>query len=73
MRRFTVLVLVLAVGLTVAAVPFASKRPDGLNRVALDHGFADHARGGSHYGYAAVGGTLLVFALGYGIARRRAR
>ena len=63
-----------AVALAVFAAPLASKRPDGLNRVALDRGFAARATSESHYGrFAGVGGTLLVFGAAYGLARRRAR
>jgi hypothetical protein len=90
MRLFTVLALALAIGLATAASPFASSRPDGLERVAADKGFIDEGRerGGPVAGYAIPGigderlatglagftGTLLVFALGYGVAaaaRRR--
>jgi len=90
MRVFTILALALAVGLATAASPFASSRPDGLERVAADHGFTDAGREqpGPITGYAFPGvgderlatglagftGTLIVFALGYGlvaVARRR--
>ena len=65
------IVLAVAVALGTFAAPFASTRPDGLNRVAADHGFAARAKGGSHYGrFAGLTGTLLVFGIGYGIARR---
>lgn len=43
---FVALALALAVGLAAAASPFASSRPDGLTRVAEDHGFA--GRGTTH-------------------------
>ena len=43
---FAALALALAVGLATAASPFASASPDGLNRVAGDHGFID--RGTTH-------------------------
>lgn len=36
---FTVLALALAVGLGTAVSPFASPHPDGLEKVADDHGF----------------------------------
>ena len=39
MRRFTILVLAVAVGLAAAVSPFASSSPDGLQRVAADNGF----------------------------------
>jgi hypothetical protein len=60
------------IALLVALGPLASTRPDGLNRVALDHGFAKASQ--SHYGhFGGLLGTLLVFGVGYTIARRRAR
>ena len=90
MKLFTIIALALAIGLATAASPFASKSPDGLNRVAEDHGFAarhDAAGAGrrttpsraSHdqrlaNGLAGFTGTLIVFALGFGlvrVARRR--
>ena len=40
MKWFTILALALAIGLATAVSPFASSSPDGLNRVAEDHGFA---------------------------------
>ena len=74
MRLFTILALALAIGLATAVSPFASSRPDGLERVATDHGFADRAQGSATYGdtrlatgLAGFAGTLLVFALGYGL------
>lgn len=39
MRWFVVVALALAVGLAVGVSPFASASPDGLERVAADHGF----------------------------------
>ena len=41
---FTVLALALAVGLSVAASPYASSSPDGLEKVADDKGFLEAAR-----------------------------
>jgi hypothetical protein len=38
---FVALALAVAVGLATAASPFASSQPDGLERVATDHGFVD--------------------------------
>jgi hypothetical protein len=81
MRWFTILALALAIGLATAASPFASASPDGLERVATDNGFA--ARGEQRdapvfeYGsdsrvataLAGFAGTLLVFAIGTGVAR----
>lgn len=82
---FIGLALAVAIGLGVAVAPFASPQPDGLERVAEDHGFA--SAGTSHDapvpGYAFPGvtderaataaaglaGTLLVFVLGVGAAR----
>jgi cobalt/nickel transport system permease protein len=40
MRAFVALAVAVAVGLAFAASPFASPSPDGLERVATDHGFA---------------------------------
>jgi hypothetical protein len=57
------------IALVVALGPLASTRPDGLTRVAADHGFAKPAE--SHYGrFGGALGTLIVFGLAYGIARR---
>jgi hypothetical protein len=85
MRWFTILALAVAIGLATAASPFASSSPDGLTRVAADHGFDGRAEAsdGPVAGYAAPGigdeqvakglagfaGTLLVFAFGAGVAR----
>ncbi|MBJ7330414.1 MAG: PDGLE domain-containing protein [Solirubrobacteraceae bacterium] len=41
MKLVAAFALVLAIGLAVAVSPFASSSPDGLNKVAEDHGFAD--------------------------------
>jgi hypothetical protein len=76
MRWFTIIALALAIGLATAASPFASSSPDGLNRVAANAGFADHARASASYGddrvakgLAGFAGTLLVFAVGMGVGR----
>ena len=81
MRLFTILALALAIGLATALSPFASGAPDGLNLVAADHGFehrttqqADYAFPGVRdpklaKGLAGFTGTLLVFGVGFGIAR----
>jgi hypothetical protein len=90
MRLFTILVLALAIGLATAISPLASKAPDGLNKVAQDHAFeqrgtthqapvSGYAFPGVHNeklakGLAGFTGTLLVFAVGFGLvktARRR--
>ena len=90
MKLFTILALALAIGLATAVSPFASSRPDGLERVADDHGvhrrrhgpdgpIADYAFPGVDderlaTGLAGFTGTLIVFALGFGVvkvARRR--
>ena len=90
MKLFTIIALAVAIGLATAASPFASTSPDGLNRVADDHAFSDTGKTqtGPIEGYAFPGvhnerlakglagftGTVLVFALGFGlvkIARRR--
>jgi hypothetical protein len=44
MKAFVTLAVAVAVGLAFAASPFASSSPDGLERVAGDHGFADSGR-----------------------------
>ena len=80
--------LAVAVGLATAASPFASSAPDGLEKVAADKAFVDQARhhesaatdyavpgvGDPHVatGVAGFAGTLIVFGVGAGIARRRA-
>jgi len=48
-RGFAVVAVALAVtfGLAVFASPFASTKPDGLNKVAADHGFDHEARASS--------------------------
>jgi len=81
MKWFAVLALALAIGLATAASPFASASPDGLERVANDEGFAPRAEGrdaplfdyGSDskvaVGLAGFAGTLIVFAVGSGVAR----
>ena len=81
-RTRWVLLGVLAVALVCAGFAsfFASSAPDGLTRVAQDHGFA--STGSAHRpladrvpaGVARVGGLLVVLALGAGVAyavRRR--
>lgn len=93
-ERAVVLGLVVSLGLAFAVAPHASASPDGLERVADDHGFLDLGRldaiqreapipdyvfpgvgdGGIATGLAGISGTLIVFALGSGIAmavRRR--
>jgi hypothetical protein len=85
MKWFTILALALAIGLATAASPFASSSPDGLNRVAADAGFDGRAKAsdGPIAGYSIPGvgdgrvakglagfaGSLLVFAVGAGVAR----
>jgi hypothetical protein len=72
MRRFTIAVLAVAVGLGAAVSPFAASSPDGLQRVAQDHGFADRARVRDHapapgYGAPGVGDARLATGLaGFG-------
>lgn len=44
LRRFVAAALVLAVGLSTLLAPLASSSPDGLERVAEDHGFVDRGR-----------------------------
>jgi hypothetical protein len=81
MKRLTIVAVALAIGLAAAASPFASAAPDGLNRVAADHGFSGRAHATNGYavpgvadarvakGLAGFGGTLLVLAAGWGVAR----
>ncbi len=64
-----------AVALVIAVVagPLASSKPDGLERVAADTGFAGAARpsgGGPLFDFAlsGVAGTLLVLAIGFALA-----
>jgi PDGLE domain len=89
MRLFTILALAVAIGLASAASPFASSDPDGLEKVAAEHAFQNTGKGqgGPIAGYAFPGvkderlatglagftGTLIVFALGYGVARTARR
>jgi hypothetical protein len=86
MRLFTILALAVAIGLATAASPFASSSPDGLERVAADKAFLDRGTaqeapvpdyaipgvGDARVatGLAGFAGTLIVFGLGYGLARR---
>jgi PDGLE domain-containing protein len=84
MKWLTIAALAVAIGLATAASPFASSSPDGLARVASDHAFGGRAQahdgplpdyaipgvGDSRVatGLAGSAGTLLVFALGTGVA-----
>ena len=43
MRRLLILALAVAVALAAFVSPFASSHPDGLERVAIDKGFAQRA------------------------------
>jgi hypothetical protein len=68
MKCFLLVALILGVFVS----PYASSRPDGLERVATDHGFVGKATSESTYGtYAGLTGTLLVFVVGAGLALRR--
>jgi len=85
MKWFTILALAIAIGLATAASPFASSSPDGLERVAGDHGFAAHAEASAGpladyaipgiddrrlaTGLAGFAGTLIVFAGGFVLTR----
>ena len=75
MKWFTIVALALAIGLATAVSPLASSAPDGLTRVAADKGFTVRASEPRRplIAYQALlggfGGTLIVFAAGYGIAR----
>jgi hypothetical protein len=44
LRLFVVLAVAVAIGLATAVAPLASSSPDGLERVAEDHGFAEQGR-----------------------------
>jgi hypothetical protein len=84
MSRFAVIALTLALGLAFAASPFASPAPDGLERVAGDHGVraqpVEHAAPAPGYAFPGVGddrlatglaglaGTAGVFAAAAGVA-----
>ena len=83
MRVVVAVAVALAIGLATAVAPFASSSPDGLQRVADDHGFAHHERGrgapiagyafpGIHderlaKGVAGFAGTLVVLGTGWGL------
>jgi len=85
MKLFTILALAVAIGLATAASPFASSSPDGLEKVATEEGFIEQgAQEDSPVpeyafpgvddprvatGLAGFAGTLLVFGMGYGVAR----
>jgi cobalt/nickel transport protein len=78
-RRDILIGLGLALLVAVILSPFASPKPDGLERVAKDKGFIE--KGESKYTFpgihnekaatavAGVAGTLVVFGLGYGLAK----
>src|SRR4051794_18641786 len=74
-RPILVFGLAVAIGLATGASPFASSRPDGLERVAADHAFIGRQHGpAGNYAIAGIGdarlatglagfaGTLVVFA-----------
>jgi hypothetical protein len=83
LRVLAVLAIAVAIGLATAASPFASSSPDGLERVAADHGFGHRAeaRDAPVRDYAFPGiddprlatgaagftGTLVVLAAGWGL------
>jgi hypothetical protein len=89
MRLFTILALALAIGLATAVSPFASRHPDGLEKVAADKAFIEDgtAHGGPIADYAFPGvkderlatglagftGTLLVFGVGFGLVKAARR
>jgi hypothetical protein len=80
---FVILTVAVAVGLATAVSPFAAASPDGLERVAEDHGFlaAAESRQGpaTDYAFPGIGderlatglagfaGTLVTFAAGWGL------
>jgi len=73
--------------------PFASKAPDGLERISADKGFAEKGEGGSAWRFplmpdykipgvrsesvgtalAGIAGTLLVFAVAFGVGKLMSR
>lgn len=85
--KFAVIGLGIAVSLALFVSPFASTSPDGLEKVAEDHGFIERAREAGDFaplpdyavagikneavatGLAGLAGTLIVFAVGLGIAK----
>lgn len=83
MRVFVVVAIAVAIGLATAVSPFASSSPDGLQRVAENHGFAGDGRDrdapipgyafpGVHdprlaKGLAGFAGTLVAFGAGWGL------
>jgi len=82
-RGLVVLAVAVAIGLAAAVSPFASSSPDGLQRVAEEHGFAHRERTreapitgyafpGIHderlaKGVAGFAGTIVVLAAGWGL------
>jgi hypothetical protein len=58
LAAFLGLGLAVAVVLALVVSPFASSQPDGLERVAIDHGFAGQARG-----HAMADGPLADYAV----------
>lgn len=70
-RTLAISGVVLALLLVVFVAPFASTAPDGLERVAADHGIvaAEESAPGGSSTIAGVAGTLVVLALGVGLAR----
>ena len=74
MKRVAAFVVVIVV-LMVLVSAFASDAPDGLERVALDHGIDGEERSGGDVSQVAkVGGLAVVFAATGGVlvaARRR--
>lgn len=81
--------LILAVFLAFLISPFASKKPDGLERVAEDKGFLSRAEGKPIFSspladyiwpglkneklagsLAGLAGTLIVFGVSWGVAKR---
>jgi hypothetical protein len=59
MRRARLVALAVAVGLATAASPFASSAPDGLNRIAADHGFGERGRLAAVQRHAPAGGYAI--------------
>lgn len=72
-RTLAISGVVLALALAAFAAPFASTAPDGMERVAADHGLVAAEEAGGSSTLTRLAGTLVVLALGVGLARLLAR
>ncbi|MBJ7332704.1 MAG: PDGLE domain-containing protein [Solirubrobacteraceae bacterium] len=74
MRRFALLAILVSVVLAVVVSPWASSKPDGLEKVAERHGFSERARVHDdallpeYTPIAGLVGTLATLAIGTGVA-----